>query len=206
MGSNALSGQAIQAGRDTIVPAQFDTLQLRGLPQPITLGDLARLPERQFLALVIETEFGHTAPNVTRQILGTVLEGDSLAHILYGTRLPAFAPDLLTQETETAHLSRDAGEWRIARSMFLALVVGTEFGHDAPNVTRQILGTVLEGDSLAHILYRTRLPAFAPDLLTQETQTAHLSRDAGEWRIARSMNLLGSGMQLWSRVMFAGPR
>jgi hypothetical protein len=106
---------------DTTLIARFDTVALPGLSREITLGELARLAPRDFLALGLASQLANGRGGAQRHVIGTVLEGDSIAHVLFRAQgrfigmigLP-FDPADLALDAEIARLRRSGGEWRLA--------------------------------------------------------------------------------------------
>lgn len=109
--------------QDTTLIARYDTLTVPGLGRVITLGQLGRLSPREFAALGFSSHFDRSARGARRHIIGTVLEGDSIAHVLFRTQwtvmgqigLPLQASEVRLY-AEVAQLRRIGGEWRIAAS------------------------------------------------------------------------------------------
>ena len=82
-----MSGFAITGGERSELK-KYAGLKLPIFSNVATLGDLAQLAPVQFLAKWIEATqrrggWASSGPNSRRRILGEVIEGDSLAHVLY---------------------------------------------------------------------------------------------------------------------------
>jgi hypothetical protein len=116
-----ISGYIIRGGERRDLE-KYAELKLPAFTDVATLGDLAALAPVQFLAKWIEATqrrggWGSRGPRSRRIILGAVMEGDSLAHVLY--RFDRSADDSLSStelpeatDTHILTLRRTDSVWR----------------------------------------------------------------------------------------------
>lgn len=104
---------------NTFLLAQFGSTVLRALPGRPTLQQLAESTPAEFVALWLEASDHGIAPDSagpsgrpTRRILGEVLEGDSVAHVLYRPEAPGYEYTN-PHHVEILQLRRLGQEWRV---------------------------------------------------------------------------------------------
>jgi hypothetical protein len=137
--TSSASGSLTQVPDDsaaiTELLQRFSNHPLQGLGErPITLGTLASYPPHHFLALYLQflgSYRGTGSPPFAWQIIGELLEGDSLGYVLFRTDLWP----LLDQpgEVTVLHLRRTADGWRYCLSRGQT---GLKFGMMLPIFSR----------------------------------------------------------------------
>ena len=101
--------------------SRFGDTPLPAIPGVRTLRDLAELPTPEFTARLLEASdlrsvesFRRTAEGSTRRVLGTVAEGDSIAHVLYRSEGPNVRHDD-PYHVEVVATVRRGERWHVRR-------------------------------------------------------------------------------------------
>lgn len=89
---------------------------LRGVQ---TVGDIAALPAPELLVRYLEASFGAFHPDITRRVVGSVVESDSIAHVLFRTRWGPGTREGNPWRVDVLQLQRAGGTWRVLESGLL---------------------------------------------------------------------------------------
>lgn len=113
-GANPLHGIGWSSTADTNVFARYDTVSVITQGDSTTVGALARLAPAAFAARALAIVY---TPRVGRErctVLGSVSEGDSLAHVVYRRDFAGLRLGDASLSRSLMHLRRVGSEWKIA--------------------------------------------------------------------------------------------
>ena len=118
-GSGGMASVGSALPLDTALVARHRAWPVRALDGEPTLGELAALPTKRFYARMYESPLNCWIPGRIRpvRIIGTVLDHDSVAYVVYERSSNGPDAEARARETTVLALTRSAGRWGVRPGM-----------------------------------------------------------------------------------------